>query len=79
MVFTKWRQIYRVTAKVDDNMVEHYCNEDTYVIHIQMDNNTGNQRPSYTITLVELAAVDGGGGGNQQRQSISCITTTSQH
>ena len=66
---------FSVTVKVDDEMVEHYCNEDTYVMHVNQDPANQQNRTMYTITLVDV--VD----HHQQSRNnnVSCIaTTTSQ-
>jgi hypothetical protein len=42
-----------VTVKVDDNMVEHYSNEDTYAIHVDWE-----AADRCSITLVELPLPD---------------------
>uniref|UniRef100_A0A0N5ACF1 Secreted protein n=1 Tax=Syphacia muris TaxID=451379 RepID=A0A0N5ACF1_9BILA len=39
-----------VTVKLDDDMIKHYCNEDTFIIEIEQSNDD----PSCcTVTLVE--------------------------
>lgn len=40
----------RITVKVDDDMLTHYCNEDTFLLDInRLDNGC------YDVTLIELA------------------------
>lgn len=44
------KSLFSVLARVDDAMVEHYCNEDTYIINFAQEADG-----SCSVTLVELA------------------------
>lgn len=41
---------YRFTVKMDDDMVRHYCNEDSFMLHF----NTSDEGSTYSVTLAEL-------------------------
>ena len=41
---------YRILAKIDDDMLKHYCNEDLFILEIT----TSSEEGMYDITLKEL-------------------------
>lgn len=43
-------RIYRILAKIDDDMLKHYCNEDLFILEIT----TSSEEGMYDITLKEL-------------------------
>ena len=40
-----------VTVKIDDDMVKHYCNQDTFIIDMEQ---AGDDPSCCTVTLIEL-------------------------
>lgn len=40
----------RILAKIDDDMLKHYCNEDLFILEIT----TSSEEGMYDITLKEL-------------------------
>ena len=51
-----------VTVKIDDDMIKHYCNQDTFIIDIDH----ANDDPSYyNVTLVEILMTSQGNGTTQ--------------
>lgn len=44
---------FSVMAKVDDEMLRHYCNEDIFLMEVQH-----RDAESYDLTLTELTQVD---------------------
>lgn len=44
---------YSVVAKVDDDMLRHYCNEDLFLMEVQH-----RDADSYDLTLIELTGVE---------------------
>ena len=50
--FQKWKKIFtrRILAKIDDDMLKHYCNEDLFILEIT----TSSEEGMYDITLKEL-------------------------
>ena len=40
----------RILAKIDDDMLKHYCNEDSFIMEIT----TSTEEGMYDITLKEL-------------------------
>jgi len=59
---TAIRQLYRrntkgITAKLDDDLLKFYCNEDTFLMQvtaIELQGDTGQESIMYDITLVEI-------------------------
>lgn len=45
--------LHRVMAKVDDEMLRHYCNEDLFLMEVQH-----RDGDSYDLTLIELTGVE---------------------
>jgi len=46
----RWVCSTRVTATIDDAMIQHYCNEDTFLLEIRQAEQDG----AYHITLIEV-------------------------
>ena len=57
------RYLYRrnkkgITAKLDDDLLKFYCNEDTFLMQvtaIELEGSEGNDSIMYDITLCEIA------------------------
>ena len=57
------RYLYRrnkkgITAKLDDDLLKFYCNEDTFLMQvtaIELEGGEGTERIMYDITLCETA------------------------
>ncbi|VDO96700.1 unnamed protein product [Soboliphyme baturini] len=43
-----------ITVQIDNDMIRHYCNEDSFIIQI----NSSDDGSSYTVSLMELDRVD---------------------
>lgn len=41
--------LFRITAKIDDDMISYYCNEDIFLLEVQQI-----EEELYDITLTEL-------------------------
>ena len=52
-----------VTVKIDDDMIKHYCNEDTYIIDIDQ---AGDDPSCCTVTLIELIIPQQNGASQPQ-------------
>jgi len=64
-----------ITVKVDDDMLRHYCNEDTFLLHINAEaspQSPQQQQPDcvYTLTLIELDV-------QQHMSNVNALTPTS--
>lgn len=44
---------FRITAKIDDEMLAYYCNEDLFLLEVRPAGDNGEER-LYDITFVEL-------------------------
>lgn len=44
---------FRITAKIDDDMLAYYCNEDLFLLEVVPAGNTDDER-LYDIIFVEL-------------------------
>lgn len=45
---------FRITAKIDDEMLAYYCNEDLFLLEVRPAGASEDER-LYDITFVELA------------------------
>lgn len=43
----------RITVKIDDEMVKHYCNEDLFILEVKRDSHS-DEEELYEVTLIEL-------------------------
>lgn len=43
----------RITVKIDDEMVKHYCNEDLFILEVKRDAHP-EEEELYELTLIEL-------------------------
>uniref|UniRef100_A0AC35FPA1 Grh/CP2 DB domain-containing protein n=1 Tax=Panagrolaimus sp. PS1159 TaxID=55785 RepID=A0AC35FPA1_9BILA len=59
-----------VTVKIDDDMIKHYCNHDTFIIDIEQ---AGDDPSCCTVTLCELIIPN---SSQQQQQYISSSSHT---
>ena len=63
MLTDTYRYLYRrnkagITAKLDDDLLKFYCNEDTFLMQvtaIELEGDEGRESIMYDITLCELA------------------------
>merc|ERR1712130_436863 len=63
LMFAIFRYLYRrnkkgITAKLDDDLLKFYCNEDTFLMQvtaIELEGAEGQESIMYDITLCELA------------------------
>lgn len=63
-----------VTVKLDDDMLKHYCNEDTFIIEIEQ----ASDDPSCcTVTLIELPSSSQIAPQQQQQPPSSHYTQSS--
>jgi transcription factor CP2-like protein len=60
-----------VTVKIDDDMIKHYCNHDTFIIDIEQ---AGDDPSCCTVTLCELIIPNS--SQQQQQQYISSSSHT---
>lgn len=42
--------LYRIVAKVDDEMLKHYCHEDTFLLEVKPSEN----EDAFDVTLAEI-------------------------
>lgn len=45
---------FSITVKMDDDMVRHYCDEDTFIMDISQ---AESETESYNVTLIETTDV----------------------
>lgn len=60
-----------VTVKIDDDMIKHYCNQDTFIIDIDQ---AGDDPTCCTVTLCELIIPN-----NSQSQQQQYVVSSSSH
>lgn len=58
LILLKFRLIknmyFRITAKIDDEMLAYYCNEDLFLLEVRPAGSSEDE-PLYDITFVELS------------------------